>query len=126
MSPDDEQTLRDMRCFIRELLTYADVLPAGLTQMLRDYEPELHRSPPGRWDGIGDAGQAESLAGRIGQRITDGHWPEVTQLDASAGHWYARAETRANVERALRLLATRGELALRDGRYYTRPRDDNP
>ena len=115
-----------MRHFTRELLRYADVLPAGLAAMLLDYEPDLYRSPPGRWDGIGDAAQSEPLAARIGQLITDGEWPQGTRLAASAGHWYARCQTRANVERTLRLLATRGELALRDGLYYTGPRDEDP
>ena len=126
MNPDDEQTLRDMRGFTHELLRCADVLPADLAAMLRDYEPELYRSPHGRWDGIGDTGQSESLAVRIGQRLTDGQWPKGTRLDASLGGlWYARVETRANVERTLRLLAARGELTLRDGMYYTRPRDED-
>jgi hypothetical protein len=126
MNPDDEQTLREMRHFIRELLKCADVLPAALATMLRDYEPELYCSPPGRWNGIGDAGQSESLAVRIGQLMTDGQWPEGTHLDASlSGHWRARGETRANVERTLRLLAARGELTVRHGMYYTRPRDEN-
>jgi hypothetical protein len=126
MSPDDAQTLRDMRRFTHELLTYADVLPAGLAAMLRDYEPELYRSPPGRWVGIGDVGQSEPLAVGIGQRLTDGEWPEGTRLDASAGHWYAWGASRATVGRTLRLLAARGELALRDGMYYTRSRDEDP
>jgi hypothetical protein len=48
MNRDDEQTLREMRLFTRELLKDASVLPADLAAMLRDYEPELRRSPPGR------------------------------------------------------------------------------
>jgi hypothetical protein len=125
MNRDDEQTLRDMRHFTRELLKCAGVLPADLAAMLRDYEPQLYRSPPGRWDGIGDAGQSEYLAVCVGQGMTDGEWPEGTCLDASAGHWYAWAQTRASVERALRLLAARGELDLRDGSYCTRARDED-
>jgi hypothetical protein len=119
MNSDDEQTMRDIRHFMRELLKYADVLPPDLAAMLRDYEPELYHSPPSRWDGIGEAAQSESLAVRIGQRMTDGEWPDDTRLDASTDHWYAWGETRATVDRALRLLAARGELTLKSGIYYT-------
>ncbi len=121
MNRDDEQTLRDIRHFTRELLKDADLLPPDLAGMLRDYEPELYRSPPARWDGIGDTAQSEYLAVHIGQRITDEQCPGGTRLDASTDHWYAWGQTRATVHRALRLLAARGELDLRNGMYYTRP-----
>jgi hypothetical protein len=124
MNRDDEQMLRDLRHFTRELLRHADVMSPDLAAMLRDYEPELYRSQPGRWDGTGVTAQSECLAVRIGQRMTDGEWPHGTRLDASTDHWYAWGQTRASVEGALRLLAARGELALKSGRYFTRSRDE--
>jgi hypothetical protein len=50
---DDAQTLRDVTYFAGELLKLADVLPADLTAMLRDYHSELRTAPRWRWDGIG-------------------------------------------------------------------------
>lgn len=126
MNLDDEQTLRDMRHFTRELLKHADALPAGLVTMLRDYETDLSSPPSPRWAGIGDAGESESLAARLAQRMTDGRWPGGTPLDDSANDWQLRSQTPANVDRTLRLLADRGEVTLRNGTYYPRRPDDSP
>jgi hypothetical protein len=123
---DDAQTLRDVTRFAGELLRHADVLPADLADMLRDYESQLRHSPPSRWAGIGDPVQYECLAHRIGQSVTDGEWAGGARLDCPARNRHAWAETSGNFERALRLLAARGEIVTTDGRYYTRSRDESP
>jgi hypothetical protein len=125
MNSDDAQTLRDISYFTGELLKHADVLPPDLVAMLRNYESELNDSPPGRWQDIGDPGQYDRLAQRIGQSITDGEWPKDRCLNSSVDNWYTWGEKLGNAEKALRLLAVRGDLVLRCGMYYTRSRDEN-
>lgn len=125
VSRDDEQMLRDMRYFAGELLNLAGTLPADLAEMLRDYQSELRNSPPGRWAGTGDLVQSDCLAHRIGQSVTDGEWREGERLDSPAGNRHAWGETPGNFTRALRLLAVRGEIVMRDGMYFTRSRDES-
>jgi hypothetical protein len=126
MNPDDAQTLRDIKHFTRELLTYADLLPPDLAAMLRDYESDLHSSPSDRWDGIGSPVQYDNLAHRIGQGITDGECPEGKRMDSYPGNWYTWAQRHDNVEKALQLLAARGELTPRCGTFYVGPHDEDP
>ena len=124
MNGDDDQALWEVRYFAGELLKLADVLPADLTAMLRDYHSELRTAPRWRWDGIGDPVAYECLAHRIAQSVTDGKWADGERLDDPARNPYARTEAPATFQRALRLLAARGEIVMRDGRYWTRSRDD--
>ena len=124
MNGDDTQTLRDVTHFAGELLKHADVLPTDLAAMLRDYQSQLRTAPPWRWDGIGDPVGYECLAHRLAQSVTDGEWADGGRLDDPATSWRARVEAPATFQRALRLLAARGEIAVRDGRYCTRSRDD--
>jgi hypothetical protein len=124
LNDDDAQTLWDVTYFARELLKHADVLPADLAGMLHDYQSELRTSPPGRWAGIGDPVQYECLARRMAESVTDGEWAEGERLDDPARNRHARAEAPGNFQRALVLLAARGDIVTRDGRYYTRSRDD--
>jgi hypothetical protein len=124
VNEDDTQALWEVRHFAGELLKLADVLPADLTAMLRGYHSELLTAPRCRWEGIGDPVGYESLAHRIAQSVTDGEWADGERLDDPASNWRARAETPANLQRALRLLAARGEIIMMDGRYCTRARDD--
>jgi hypothetical protein len=123
VSTDDAQTFRDVGHFLRELLTHADVLPAGLTVLLRDYQCELRNAPPWRSNGIGDPCQYERLADRMALALTDGEWDGGEPLDDPARNWYAQVHAPRNFERALRLLAARGEIVKTGGRYYARPRD---
>jgi hypothetical protein len=121
---DDDRALWEVRYFARELLKLADVLPADLTDMLRDYHSELRTAPRRRWDGIGDPVGYESLAHRIAQSVTDGEWADGERLDDPARNLHARAETPANFQRALRLLAARGDIVITDGRYCARRSDE--
>lgn len=121
MNGDDAQTLRDVTFFLRTLLKDADVLPADLAAMLRDYQRELRNSPPSRWSGIGDPIEYECLAHRVAQSITDREWADHALLDDSTRNRHAWAQTSSNFGRALRLLTARGEIVTRDGRYYPRP-----
>lgn len=125
---DDAQLLRDLKGFTRELLKHADALPPVLASMLRDYASELHSSPPERWSGgIGGPAQYGELARWIGQKITDGEFPEGKRLDWSPEFWYARVHRREIAEKAFRLLAARGELISGyDGTYYVGRRDGSP
>lgn len=127
MSSDDTQALRDITYFTRELLSYDSVLPSGLTAMLRDFVSELDDALSSRWMGIGDATEPSLMAGHIGQAIADGKFMEGAALDASSlgRDWYALGETCDTIENALRLLAAKGEIISRCGRYYVRPRDKN-
>lgn len=118
MNGNDAQTFRDTRYFLGRLLGHADMLPPGLATMLRRYESQLDSASPGTWSGIGNAAQYDALARRISQSITDGELAAGKRLDFSADNWYCWAQTRENVMGALRLLAVRGELDLRDGMYY--------
>jgi len=124
VSAADAQTLLDVGHFLRELLTYADVLPTDLVAMLRDYQSELRSPPPWRSDGIGDPAQYERLADLMAQSLTDGEWSDGEPLDDPARNWYVRAHTPQTFERALRLLAARGEVVKTGGRYYAGPRDE--
>jgi len=121
---DDAQTLRDVTFFLRALLKDADVLPADLAAMLRDYQRELRNSPPSRWSGIGDPIEYEDLAHRMAQSVTDAEWADDARLDDPARNWHARTQTPSNFDRALQLLAARGDIVTRDGKYYTRPRSE--
>jgi hypothetical protein len=121
---DDDRALWEVRHFAGELLKLSDVLPADLTAMLRDYHSELRTSPRWRWDGIGDPVGYESVAHHMAQSVTDGEWAGGERLDDPATNRHARAETPANFQRALRLLAARGEIAMKDGRYCTRSHDE--
>jgi hypothetical protein len=122
---DDAQTLRDVTFFLRTLLKDADVLPTDLAAMLRDYQRELRNSPPGRWSGIGDPIEYERLAHRMAQSITDGEWADNARLDDPARNRHAWAQTSSNFQQALRLLSARGEIVMRDGKYYMRSRNEN-
>lgn len=124
MNRDDAQTLRDVTFFLRTLLKDADVLPADLAAMLRDYQRELRNSPPSRWSGIGDPIEYECLAHRMAQSITDGEWADDARMDDPARNRHAWAQTSSNFGRALRLLAARGDVVSRDSRYYMRSRDE--
>ena len=124
MNGDDDQALWEVRYFAGELLKLADVLPADLTAMLRDYHSELRTAPRWRWDGIGDPVGYECLAHRIAQSVTDGDWADGERLDDPATSWRARVEAPATFHRALRLLAARGDIVSRGGGSYTRSRDE--
>ena len=124
MNGDDAQTLRDVTYFLRTLLKDADVLPADLAAMLRDYQGELRNSPPGRWSGIGDPAEYEDLAHSMAQSVTDGEWADDERLDDPARNWHARAQNPSNFDRALQLLAARGDIVTRVGKYYPRPRSE--
>jgi hypothetical protein len=121
---DDAQTLRDVTFFLHTLLKDADVLPADLAAMLRDYQRELRNSPPSRWSGIGDPIEYECLAHRMAQSITDGEWADNALLDDPTRNRHAWAQTPSNFGRTLRLLTARGEIVTRDGRYYMRSPDE--
>jgi hypothetical protein len=121
---DDAQTLRDVTFFLRTLLKDADLLPAGLAAMLRDYQRELRNSPPSRWSGIGDPIEYECLAHRMAQSITDGEWADDALLDDPARNRHAWAQTPSNFGRALQLLSARGDIVMRDGTYCMRPRGE--
>jgi GNAT superfamily N-acetyltransferase len=124
VNDDDTRALWELRHFSGELLKLADVLPAGLTAMLRSYHSELFTSPRWRWAGIGDPVGYESMAHRIARSVTDREWADGEPLDDPARNRHALAETPANFHRALRLLTARGEIVIRHGRYCTRPPDD--
>jgi hypothetical protein len=122
---DDALALHDINLFLRELLAYADVLPADLAVMLRDYQAELRGCPPWRSAGIGDPGQYEQAADLMAQALTDGEWADGQPLD-DPRNIYARTCTPHNFQQALRLLAARGEIVLAGGRYYPRPGNERP
>jgi hypothetical protein len=121
---DDAQTLRDVTFLLRTLLKDADVLPTDLATMLRDYQRELRNSPPRRWSGIGDPIEYECVAHRMAQSITDGEWADDALLDDSTRNRHAWAQMPSNFGRALQLLTARGDIVIRDGRYYMRSRDE--
>jgi hypothetical protein len=127
MTVDDDMMLRELKAFTGELLKYADVLPPVVAVMLRGYESELYDSPRERWSGgIGSPARYGDLARLIERDITDGEIPAGRRLDCSLKFWYARAERRDTVEKALHLLAARGELIpVYDGTYYVGRRDGN-
>ena len=125
MSGSDEQALRDITYFTRELLSYEGVLPSGLTAMLRDFASELGSMPFSRWLGIGDATEPELTACYIGQCITDGGFPGGSVLDCCPRRSrYAPGKTHDVIENALRLLEARGEIISRHGRYYVKSTDE--
>lgn len=126
MTGADEQALRDITYFTRELLSYDGVLPSGLTAMLRNFVSELGDMPFSRWLGIGDATEPDLTACYIGQCITDGEFPEGSVLDCCPfiGR-YARGKTHDVIESALRLLEVRGEIISRHGRYYVKSSDES-
>lgn len=125
MNEGDAQMLRDISYFTKKLLDHAELLPPELEAMLREYESELGKYSPGRWDGIADRVQYDDLAQNIGQSIADGEWSVGMLLDCSLDKWYCRGRTRKDVEGALQLLAVRGELDLKDGMYHVRSRDES-
>lgn len=125
MNNNDAQTWRDVKYFTSRLLLHAGVLPGDLAAMLQVYESELGNASPGRWAGLGTPSQYEHLAGQIGQSITDGEWPPGTCLDWSLDKRYCWAQTREKVMGALELLAVRGELVQKCGKYYVRSRDES-
>jgi hypothetical protein len=126
MNSADAQTLRDITYFTRALLSHADVLPAGLTAMLRDYESELNNTSSSRWQGIGNATQHSATADYIGQSITDGRLPEGKRLDdSSLNKWPYSDKTCSVIENALRLVTARGEVISRFGMYYVRSGNEN-
>jgi hypothetical protein len=127
MNSADAQTIRDITYFTRALLSYADVLPSGLTTMLQDYESDLNKtSSSGRWQGIGNATLHSATADYIGQSITDGRLPEGKLLDdSSLGKWPYSDKARSVIENALLLVTMRGEVISRFGMYYVRSRNEN-
>src|ERR1022692_169280 len=125
MNDNDAQTLRDISYFTNRLLDHAEFLPPDLAALLGEYESELGKYSPGRWDGIGNRAQYGELAQCIGQSIADEKWSVGALLDCSLDKWYCWGRTRKNVEGALQPLAVRGELDLKYGRYYVRSRDES-
>jgi hypothetical protein len=108
--------------FTRKLLDHADVLPADLAIMLGDFLSELGNSPSWRWAGIGAPAAYEYVANRMAQSITDGELPGGQRVDSLQGNPHAVGSTPDNFRRALQLLTARGEIMMKDGGYYTRPR----
>jgi hypothetical protein len=118
MDAEDAQTLRDVRYFTSRLLLHAGILPSDLVAMLEDYKSELDHASLGRWASMGDPAQYADLARRIGQSITDGEWLPGVHLDWPLNRRYGWDQTRETVMKALQLLAIRGELVLKGGKYY--------
>jgi hypothetical protein len=123
---DDAQTLRDVRYFTNKLLLHAGILPSDLVAMLQEYESELNNASPGRWTRAGNPARYTDLARRIGQSITDGEWLPGTQLGWFLNRRYGWDQTCETVMNALQLLANRGELVLKCGKYYVRSRGESP
>jgi len=125
MDADDAQTLRDVRYFTNRLLLHAGILPSDLVAMLQEYESELDDASLGRWTSVGNPSRYTDLARRIGQSITDGEWAPGAQLDWPVDRRFGWPQPREYVMNALQLLATRGELVVKHGNYYVRPRGEN-
>jgi len=125
MDGDDAQTLRDVRYFTSRLLLHAGILPSDLAAMLQEYEAELDNASLGRWASMGNPAQYDDLAQQIARSITDGELLPGTRLDWSLNRRYCWAQTRENVMSALQLLAVRGELVLKSGKYYVRSRGES-
>jgi hypothetical protein len=122
VNSDDAQTMGFVKHFTRQLLDHADVLPADLAIMLGDFLSELGSSPSWRWAGIGDPTAYENVANRMAQSITDGELPGGQRVDSLQGNPHAVGSTPGNFRRALQLLTARGEIVMKDGGYYPRPR----
>jgi hypothetical protein len=63
-------------------------------------------------------------AQHIAQSVTDGQWADGQRLDDPAPAHYTWPRTPGTFHRALKLLAARGEIVGRHGRYYTRAGDE--
>lgn len=122
LSGEDGQTLRDIRFRVERLLEYGDVLPAGLTAMLRDYVLELGDTVSGRWQGIGASSQYEWLADRIGEGLADGEWLPGSRIymDDYSRHYYLLFASGETLGRAVQTLAARGEVSIREDGYYAK------
>ncbi len=70
MNEDDDRVLWELRHFADGLLQHADMLPANLAAMLRDYHTDLHTAPLWRWYGIGDPVMYQTVADRIAREVT--------------------------------------------------------
>ena len=69
-------------------------------------------------DQYGNPAQCAELARRIGQSLADGEWLPGVHLDWPLNGRYGWEHTRETVLKALQLLAIRGELVLKGGKYY--------
>jgi hypothetical protein len=125
MSEADEQTLRDITVCVNLLLKWEAVLPASLVAMLAGYRLELAWRPGGRWEGAGDPSQALDLAERLAQAIVEGRW-KPGQRVYDEDYDYRLAAPHTVLHRAMRVLAARGEVAIRPDGYYVRGLDDSP
>ena len=120
MNRDDAQTVNDTGYFLRRLLDHADYLPPDLAIMLSDYQQELKNATPARWNDAGDPAQAEAIAARIAQSLTDNQ-PDITDnLADPARNWHAKGQDPHTFRRALQILAAQGEITIKDGTYQPR------
>ena len=125
MDADDAQTLRDVKYFTNKLLLHAGILPSDLVAMLQEYESELDTASLGRWTSVGNPAQYTDLTRRIGQLITDGELAPGARLDWPVDRRFGWPQRREYVMNALQLLANRGELVLKHGKYYVRSRAES-
>jgi hypothetical protein len=97
-------------------------LPSGLAAVLREYKSALLAGCANeKWARTGQRTRYGRLADLIGQQIAAGEWKPGQRMPYSGCLGPRYGEKRETAERALHILAVRGQLALDGGAYYVLP-----
>lgn len=119
MTIPDRDIAQSIALQVGGLLTVSHALPGGLTAALRSYQAELMRlCAYEAWARPGHSSRYGRLADTIGRHIADGTWQPGARMPSApyiAKTYYEKEKT---VDRALFVLAVRGNLAKDLLTYY--------
>jgi DNA-binding FadR family transcriptional regulator len=124
MKIPDRETARHIIWITDGLLSYGgNALPVGLMAALREYKSALLEGcAQEHWARTGQRTRYGILADLIGQQIMNGEWGPGERMPSASCLAARHAEKRETADRAMHILAVRGQLALEFGSYYVIPR----
>jgi hypothetical protein len=122
MKIPDRETARHITWVTDGLLSYGIALPTGLMVALREYKSAmLAECAKKDWARTGQRTRYGILADLIGQQIINGEWASGARMPSADCFAARHSEKPETVDRAMHILAVRGQLALEFGSYYVIP-----
>jgi hypothetical protein len=124
MEIPDRETARYITHITDGLLSCGgSALPAGLMAALREYKSAmLAECAQKHWARAGQRTRYGILADLIGQQIINGEWGPGERMPSASCLAARHAGKPETADRAMHILAVRGQLALEFGSYYVIPR----
>ena len=120
----DRETARHITWITDGLLSHGgSSLPVGLMAALREYKSAmLAECAHKHWARTGQRTRYGILADLIGQQIMNGEWGPGERMPSANCFAARHTVKRETADRAMHILAVRGQLALEFGSYYVIPR----